>query len=85
MGIFRRRGPSIPELKQQASGTMDAALDMFEVLVDEIRDGVSFVFIKQSGGPLWKSLLTFLTSDEEASFPIGVRLKFDEEQDEDER
>ena len=41
MGIFRKRGPSIPELKQQAANSMDAALLLFENLLDEVKDEIT--------------------------------------------
>jgi len=41
VGIFRKRGPSIPELKQQASSSMDAALLLLEGLIEEVKDEIT--------------------------------------------
>jgi len=81
MGIFRKRGPSIPDLKQSASDKMDFVTSLVVALIREIQDGVTFTFVKRRGKPLWKALWAFLTSDEEVSFPIDIQVRMEEEEE----
>jgi len=83
MGIFRnRRRTRFRDLPDRAKATMnnaDLLIEAVRAVVGELADGVTITLVKKAGE---LSLLNILTSKDEVSFPIGVRVELSEEPEE---